>query len=83
MTMSSAISIHRIIINHRVNGLSIRNWASNMATYASCGQGSHGKIEPAMATMHKIIHMIQHTMSIHKLLLIKIIHLNSYQNIIV
>ena len=35
-----------------------------MATYASCGHGSHGKIEPAIAITHRIIHIIQQTMSI-------------------
>ena len=51
-------------MNHRENGLFIRNCANNTATYASCGHGSHGKIEPAMAITHRIIHITQHTMSI-------------------
>ena len=51
-------------MNHRENGLFIRNWASSIATYASWGHGSHGKIEPAIAMMHRIIHIIQQTMSI-------------------
>ena len=45
-----------------------------MATYDNCGQGSHGKIEPAIAMMHRIIHIIQQTMSIY--VLIVIINLN-------
>ena len=51
-------------MNHRENGLFIRNCANNTATYASCGHGSHGKIEPAIAITHRIIHIIQQTMSI-------------------
>ena len=51
-------------MNHRENGLFMRNWASNIATYANCGHGSHGKIEPAIAMMHITIHIIQQTMSI-------------------
>ena len=56
--------IHRIITNRRENGLFIKNCANNMATYANCGHGSHGKTEPAIATMHRIIHIIQQTISI-------------------
>lgn len=56
--------IHHNIINPRENGLFIRNWAISTAIYANCGHGSQGKIEPAMAIMHRIIHIMQHTISI-------------------
>ena len=62
--MSKIINIHRIMINHQEKGLSIKNWASNMAMYHSCGHGSHGKIEPMMATIHRIIHNIHKNISI-------------------
>ena len=52
------------MVNHRENGLFIKNWDNNIDTYANCGHGSHGKTEPIMAIMHKIIHKIQITMSI-------------------
>ena len=61
--------IHQIITNPRENGLSIKNCASNIAMYHSWGHGSHGKIEPIMAIIHKIIHIIQKTISIFKLML--------------
>ena len=63
--MSNTIRIHRMMINHRLNGLSIKNWANNIAIYHSCGHGSHGKIEPTMAIIHKIIHIIHKIMSIY------------------
>lgn len=53
------------MINHHVNGLSIKNWANTMATYDNCGQGSHGKMDQIIATMHKVIHIIQQAMSIY------------------
>ena len=65
--MSKIIKIHQIIMNHRENGLFIKNWANNMARYHNWGQGSHGKIEPIMAIMHKIIHIIQQAISISKI----------------
>ena len=58
-------------MNHRVKGLSIKNWAKIIAAYANCGHGSHGKIDQAMAIIHKIIHMIQQTISIYFPLAIK------------
>jgi hypothetical protein len=51
-------------MNHRVNGLSIKNCAASTATYASCGHGSHGKIDPIMATKQRIIHITQQAISI-------------------
>ena len=67
--MSKIIRIHRIIMNHRENGLSIKNWAKIMAIYHNCGQGSHGKIDQAMAIMHKMIHKMQQNISIYDCLL--------------
>lgn len=64
MTISKIIRIHRMMINHRENGLFIKNWASNIAMYANWGQGSHGKIEPIMATIHRMIHIIEIAISI-------------------
>lgn len=52
-------------MNHRENGLFSRNWANSIAIYASCGQGSHGKIDQAMAIMHKMIHIMQQNISIY------------------
>ncbi len=52
------------MINHQEYGLSIRNCAKIMATYDNCGQGSHGKIEPAIPTMHSKIHIMQQNISI-------------------
>ena len=52
------------MINHQEYGLSIKNCAKIIATYDNCGQGSHGKIEPIIATKHKIIHIIQQIISI-------------------
>ena len=57
------------MMNHRENGLSIKNWVNNIATYASCGHGSHGKIEPIIAIIHRIIQIIQQIISIFNLLL--------------
>ena len=71
--MRKIINIHRIITNHRENGLFMKNWASNIAMYASCGHGIHGKTEPIMATMHKIIHTIHIAISIFILMLNSII----------
>ena len=62
--MSKIISIHHTMINHRENGLSIKNWANNIAIYHSCGHGSHGKTDPIMAITHRMIHIIQIAMSI-------------------
>ena len=62
--MSNTIRIHHIMINRRLNGLSIKNWANKMDMYANCGHGSHGKIEPIMAIIHKIIHAMHKTISI-------------------
>ena len=67
--MSKIIKIHQIIINPRENGLSIKNCANNIAIYHNCGHGSHGKIEPIIAIIHKIIHIIQKTISIFLLVL--------------
>ena len=53
------------MINHRVNGWFIKNCANNTAIYANCGQGSHGKIDQAMAIMHKMIHIMQQNISIY------------------
>ena len=53
------------MINHQEYGLSIKNCAKIIATYDNCGQGSHGKIEPIIATKHKIIHIIHKIMSIY------------------
>lgn len=50
--------------NHQEKGLFIKNCANNIAIYHNCGHGSHGKIEPAIAITHRIIHIIQQTMSI-------------------
>ncbi len=58
-------------MNPRENGLFIKNWANNVAIYHSCGQGSHGKIDPAIPTMHSMIHIIQQIMSIFILLMSK------------
>ena len=58
------IKIHRIIINHRENGLSIKNWARNIAIYDNWGHGTHGKIEPNIPVMQSMIHVVQHTMFI-------------------
>ena len=62
--MSKIIKIHHIMINHQEKGLSIKNWANNMAMYHSCGHGSHGKIEPMMAIIHRIIQIIHKNISI-------------------
>ena len=70
------------MMNPRVNGLFITNCANIIATYANCGHGSHGKIDQAIAIIHKIIHTIQQTISIYLPRLINIIHLNNCQNII-
>lgn len=51
-------------MNPRENGLFIKNCANNIAIYASWGHGNHGKIEPAMAIMHRMIHITQHSISI-------------------
>ena len=59
------INIHRIMTNHRENGLFIKNCASNIAMYANCGHGSHGNMDPITAIMHRIIHIIQQTISIY------------------
>ena len=67
--MSKIIRIHRMIMNHRLNGLSIKNWDNKMDMYASCGHGSHGKTEPIMAITHKIIHTMHKTISILELIL--------------
>ena len=56
-------------MNHRVNGLSIKNCAASTAIYASCGHGSHGKIEPITAIIHRIIHIIHKSISILELIL--------------
>ena len=69
MMISTIIRIHRIMMNHRENGLSIRNWAASTARYASCGHGSHGKIDPIMAIKQRIIHIIQQAISICDVLL--------------
>lgn len=57
-----------MIINHRENGLSTKNWANNIATYHNWGHGSHGKIDPITAIMHRIIHITQQTISISYLI---------------
>ena len=52
-------------MNHRENGWFIKNCASSTAIYANWGQGSHGKMDQAIATIHKIIQIIQQAMSIY------------------
>ena len=52
--MSKIINIHHIMINHREKGLFIKIWANIIAMYHICGQGSHGKIDQAIAIIHKI-----------------------------
>ncbi len=64
--MSRIIKIHHIITNSQEKGLFIKNWANIMATYHSCGPGIHGKIEPIIPIKHRIIHVIQQTISIVK-----------------
>ena len=56
--------IHRIMMNHRENGLFIKNWANNIAIYHSCGHGSQGKTDPIIDVTHKMIHIIHKTISI-------------------
>ena len=70
-------------MNHRENGWFIKNCARRIATYANCGHGSHGKIEPAMAIMQRITHIIHQTISIYIFCMVNIIRLNNYQNITV
>ena len=53
------------MMNPRENGWFIKNCASNTAMYANCGPGSHGKIEPAIAVIHRIIQTIHQTTSIY------------------
>ena len=62
--MSKIIKIHHIMINHQEKGLSIKNWANNIAIYHSCGHGSQGKIDPIIDVPHKIIHITHKTISI-------------------
>ena len=62
--MRKIIKIHQMMINHRENGLSIKNWDNNIAIYHNCGHGSHGKIDPITAIMHRIIHIMQQNISI-------------------
>ena len=58
-----------MMINHRLNGLSIKNWANNIAIYHSCGHGSHGKTEPIMAIIQRIIQIVHKNISILELIL--------------
>ena len=51
-------------MNHRENGLFIQNCATSIARYASCGHGSHGKIDQIIAIKQRIIHITQQTISI-------------------
>ena len=67
--MSNTIRIHHIMTNCRLNGLSIKNWANKMDIYHNCGHGSHGKTEPIMAIIHRIIHTIHKNISIFELIL--------------
>ena len=59
--------IHRTIINHRENKPLIKNCANNIAIYANCGHGIHGKIEPTIANKHNITHTMQINISIYVL----------------
>ena len=53
-----------MIMNSRENGLFIKNWANSIAMYHSCGHGSHGKTEPIMAIIQRIIQIIHMNISI-------------------
>jgi hypothetical protein len=63
--MSRIIKTHHIITNSQEKGLSIKNWANIIAIYHSCGPGIHGKIEPTIDIKHKMIHIMQQTISIY------------------
>lgn len=58
-----SIIIHRIIRNFQENKLS-EKWAIKIAIYANCGHGIQGKIDPMIAIIHNIIHIIQHNTDI-------------------
>ena len=53
------IIIHRIIRNFRENKLS-EKCAIITAIYANWGHGIHGKMDPIIAIIHSIIHIIHH-----------------------
>ena len=52
------------MINSRENGLFMKSCAIIIAIYHNWGQGNHGKIDQAIASIQRIIHIIQHIISI-------------------